>query len=119
MLAQWGQLDGVRVLPEARIRAGIELQSYEWDEVYGIRARRSLGYRRGRDTGPLASEDAFGHVGGGGSFGYADPARRLGIGFTKNYFNYATGGAVNRGQPPRAASNVVTEAVFDALGLKR
>jgi CubicO group peptidase (beta-lactamase class C family) len=119
MLANWGELDGVRVLPEARVRAGIELQSYEWDEVYWIRARRALGYRRGRDTGPLASEDAFGHVGGGGSFGYADPARRLGIGFAKNYFNYATGGAVNRGQPPRAASNVVTEAVFDALGLKR
>ncbi|HET9361491.1 MAG TPA: serine hydrolase domain-containing protein [Vicinamibacterales bacterium] len=119
MLANWGELDGVRVLPEARVRAGIELQSYEWDEVYWIRARRALGYRRGRDTGPLASEEAFGHVGGGGSFGYADPARRLGIGFTKNYFNYATGGAVNRGQPPRAASNVVTEAVFDALGLKR
>jgi CubicO group peptidase (beta-lactamase class C family) len=119
MLANWGELDGVRVLPEARVRAGIELQSYEWDEVYWIRARRALGYRRGRDTGPLASEEAFGHVGGGGSFGYADPARRLGIGFTKNYFNYATGGAVNRGQPPRAASNVVTEAVFDALDLKR
>src|SRR5690349_3567027 len=33
MLANWGELDGVRVLPEARIRAGIELQSYEWDEI--------------------------------------------------------------------------------------
>jgi CubicO group peptidase (beta-lactamase class C family) len=119
MLANWGEIDGVRVLPEARVRAGIELQSYEWDEVYWIRARRSLGYRRGRDTGPLASEEAFGHVGGGGSFGYADPARRLGIGFTKNYFTYQSGGAVNGGRPPRAPSNVVTEAVFDALGLKR
>lgn len=119
MLANWGELNGVRVLPEARVRAGIELQSYEWDEVYWIRARRSLGYRRGRDTGPLASEEAFGHVGGGGSFGYADPARRLAIGFTKNYFSYNTGGAVNGGRPPRAASNVVADAVFDALGLKR
>src|SRR4030095_12547590 len=97
MLANWGELDGVRVLPEARIRAGIELQSYEWDEVYWIRARRSLGYRRGADTGPLASEAAFGHVGGGGSFGYAAPARRLGIGFAKNYFTYQSGGAVNGG----------------------
>jgi CubicO group peptidase (beta-lactamase class C family) len=119
MLANWGSIDGVRVLPEARIRAGIELQSYEWDEIYRIRARRALGYRRGRDTGPLASEAAFGHVGGGGSFGYADPERRLSIGFAKNYFNYATGGAVNQGRPPRAASNVVAEAVFDALGLQR
>ena len=119
MLANWGELDGVRILPEARIRAGIELQSFEWDEIYWVRVRRSLGYRRGRDCGPLASPDAFGHVGGGGSFGYADPARRLGIGFAKNYFTYTTGGAVNQGRPPRAASNIVAEAVFDALGLRR
>ncbi len=119
MLANWGVLDGVRVLPEARIRAGIELQTYEWDEIYRIRARRGLGYRRGIDTGPLASPEAFGHVGGGGSFGYADPARRLGIGFAKNYFTYLSGGAVNGGRPPRAPSNIVTEAVLDALDLPR
>jgi CubicO group peptidase (beta-lactamase class C family) len=119
MLANWGELDGVRILPEARIRAGIELQTFEWDEIYKIRVRRSLGYRRGRDCGPLATPEAFGHVGGGGSFGYADPSLRLGIGFSKNYFTYNTGGAVNGGRPPRSASNVVTEAVFDALGLKR
>ncbi len=119
MLANWGELDGVRVLPEARIRAGIELQSFEWDEIYRIRARRALGYRRGADTGPLASPEAFGHVGGGGSFGYADPARKLAIGFAKNYFTYLSGGAVNGGRPPRAPSNIVAEAVFDALGLPR
>ena len=115
MLANWGELDGVRVLPEARIRAGIELQSLEMDEIYKVSVRRALGYRRGQDTGPFASPDAFGHVGGGGSFGYADPARRLGIGFAKNYFTYLSGNAVNRGQPPRAPSNVVAEAVFEAL----
>jgi len=119
MLANWGEIDGKRIMPEARIRAGIELQSYEWDEIYWVRVRRGLGYRRGSDCGPLASPEAFGHVGGGGSFAYADPARKLGIGFSKNYFTYATGGAVNRGRPPRSASNVVAEAVFDALGLKR
>ena len=119
MLANWGELDGVRILPEARIRAGIELQSFEWDEIYWVRVRRSLGYRRGRDCGPLASPEAFGHVGGGGSFGYADPTRRLGVGFAKNYFTYTTGGAVNQGRPPRSASNIVAEAVFGALGLRR
>jgi CubicO group peptidase (beta-lactamase class C family) len=121
MLANWGELDGVRVIPEARIRAGIELQSFEWDEIYRIRARRSLGYRRGADTGPLASPEAFGHVGGGGSFGYADPGRRLAIGFAKNYFTYAGGGPAARpGAPPvRPAGTVITEAVFDALNLKR
>jgi CubicO group peptidase (beta-lactamase class C family) len=39
MLANWGELDGVRVLPEARVRAGIELQSFEWT--------RCTGYARG------------------------------------------------------------------------
>jgi len=119
MLANWGELDGVRILPEARIRAGIELQSFEWDEIYHVRVRRSLGWRRGSDCGPLASPEAFGHVGGGGSFGYADPARRLGIGFAKNYFTYMVAPAAP-GQPQRrAASAVVTESVFDALGLGR
>ena len=41
MLANWGELDGVRIMPEARIRAGIELQSFEWDEVYRVRVRRA------------------------------------------------------------------------------
>ncbi len=117
MLANWGELDGVRILPESRLRAATELQSYETDEIYRIRARRALGYRLGRDTGPLASPGAFGHVGGGGSFGYADPERRLGIGFAKNYFTYASGSAVNNGRPPRSASNEVAEAVLDALEL--
>ena len=119
MLANWGELDGVRVMPEARIRAGMELQSFEWDEIYWVRVRRSLGWRRGSDCGPFASPAALGHVGGGGSFAYADSARKLGIGFAKNYFTYNTGGAVNQGRPPRSVSEVVTEAVFDALSLKR
>jgi len=112
MLASWGELDRVRLLPEARIREGIELQSLEMDEIYRVRVHRSLGYRRGADTGSLASPAAFGHRGGGGSFGYADPARKLGIGFTKNYFVYV-------GEPPRAAGNAVAEAVLDALGLEK
>lgn len=119
MLANWGELDGVRVLPEARVRAAVELQTLEMDEIYKVRVRRALGYRLGQDTGPNASPAAFGHVGGGGSFGYADPARRLAIGFAKSYYTYATGGALNKGNPPRAAADVVTDAVFEALGLKR
>jgi CubicO group peptidase (beta-lactamase class C family) len=119
MLANWGELDGVRVLPESRIREATELQTLEMDEIYKVRVRRGLGYRRGKDTGPYASPDAFGHVGGGGSYGYADPSRKLGIAFAKNYFTYRTSSALNRGNPPRTAADVVTEAVYNALGLKR
>jgi hypothetical protein len=41
----------------------------------------------------------------------------LSLGFAKNYFAYLSGSAVNAGRPPRAPSNIVTEAVFEALGL--
>ena len=112
MLAAGGELDGVRILSPERIRAATELQSYELDEVYRVRIRRGLGYRLGPDSGPGAGQLAFGHVGGGGSFGYADPARRLGIGFAKNYFTYAGGAATRRSGP------VVAEAVLRALGLQ-
>jgi CubicO group peptidase (beta-lactamase class C family) len=112
MLAAGGELEGVRILSPERIRAATELQSYELDEVYRVRIRRGLGYRLGPDSGPGAGQSAFGHVGGGGSFGYADPARRLGIGFAKNYFTHSGGAATRRSGP------VVAEAVFRALGLQ-
>jgi CubicO group peptidase (beta-lactamase class C family) len=112
MLANGGELDGVRILASEWIQTATELQSFEWDEIYRVRVRRALGYRRGPDSGPGASEAAFGHVGGGGSFGYADPARKLGIGFAKNFFTY------NTGTPPRRrAGATAAQAVFDALGL--
>lgn len=111
MLANGGELAGTRILSPESIRRATELQSYEWDEIYHLRARRALGYRLGPDCGPNAGPHAFGHVGGGGSFGYADPDRKLGIGFAKNYFAYNTGGP-----PARRAAQRVTDAVFQALG---
>jgi len=114
MLANWGELDGVRILSRAAIERGIELQTFEWDEVYRVRVRRALGYRRGPDCGPHAGPSAFGHVGGGGSFGYADPDRRFAVGFAKNYFTYATGPV---GPAPRRAGQAVADAVVAALGM--
>jgi CubicO group peptidase (beta-lactamase class C family) len=112
MLANGGELDGVRVLSQESIRKATELQAFELDEVYRVRVRRACGYRLGRDTGPGAGPFAFGHVGGGGSFGYADPEKRFAIGFAKNYFTY------NTGTPPRRRTGVeVANAVFSALGL--
>ena len=113
MLANGGELDGVRILSPERIAVATEIQSFEWDEVYRIRVRRALGYRRERDCGPLAGPSAFGHVGGGGSFGYADPEHHFAIGFAKNYFTYNTGGG---GPPQRRAGQAVAEAVVSALG---
>lgn len=116
MLAGFGALDGVRILPAARVRKAIALQSFEMDEIYHVRTRRGLGYRLGADAGPLASPGAFGHVGGGGSFGYADPERRLAIGFAKNYFVYNTA-IVTPEKPPPSTAHQVARAIVDTLGL--
>ena len=42
MLANGGELDGVRVLSPERIAVATEIQSFEWDEVYRVRIRRAL-----------------------------------------------------------------------------
>jgi CubicO group peptidase (beta-lactamase class C family) len=113
MLANGGELDGVRILSPERIAVATEIQSFEWDEVYHVRVRRALGYRRAQDCGPLAGPSAFGHVGGGGSYGYADPEHKFAIGMAKNYFTYNTGGG---GPPQRRVGLAVAEAVTSALG---
>lgn len=104
------------ILPLSRLDEATVLQSFEMDEIYHVRTRRALGYRLGVDTGPLASPAAFGHVGGGGSFAYADPARRLAIAFAKNYFLYRTA-IVTPDRPPPSVGQQVAQAVFEALGL--
>jgi CubicO group peptidase (beta-lactamase class C family) len=112
MLANGGELEGVRILSRAAISRATELQSFELDEVYRVRVRRGLGYRLGPDTGPGAGPNAFGHVGGGGSFGYADPDRNFALAFAKNYFAYNTGVS-----PDRRAGPAVGHAVLSALDL--
>ncbi len=66
----------------------------------------------GPDSGPDAGPNAFGHVGGGGSFGYADPDRHFAIAFAKNFFTYNTGAPSTR-----RSGQIVADAVFAALGM--
>jgi CubicO group peptidase (beta-lactamase class C family) len=90
MLAEGGELDGVRLLSPERIRTASELQTDAMDEIYHVKVKRGLGYRLGDDTGPGAGPSALGHV-GAAMFGYADPEARFSIGFVKNFFD-PTGG---------------------------
>ncbi|KAB8140347.1 beta-lactamase family protein [Chloroflexia bacterium SDU3-3] len=94
MLAQDGELDGVRILSAERCSLIGALHAYAPDARSGIRRRRGLGYALGGD--PAHGGDSamgrgggeFGHAGNGGSLGFADPVRRLSFGLAKNRMSW-------------------------------
>lgn len=114
MLACGGSLDGVRILAPERIEILRGLQSDGEDIVNGGRTRFGLGYMLGGDPeeGGVAEMGAsggeFGHPGNGGSLGFADPARKLGFGLTKNLMRSVDG-------PEQRATYRVTNALRDFL----
>jgi CubicO group peptidase (beta-lactamase class C family) len=85
-LAGYGELDGVRLLSAARVRAMSELQTSGPDGVIPVPINWALGYMAGGIEGrPQGSRvTAFGHPGIGGSIGYADPEIGLAFGFVLN-----------------------------------
>ena len=86
-----GAVDGVRLLPAARVAAATALQTEETDLVLGGPVRKALGYwlRGAPDSSMGRSPSAFGHPGGGGSIGFADPEQGLAVGFTKTLLTRA------------------------------
>ena len=84
-LARGGELDGFRVLSEEAIAAATEEQAYGEDAIMLIPSRLGLGYMLDiPDMQISPSGRLFGHGGMGGSFGYADPDKRMGIGYAMN-----------------------------------
>jgi CubicO group peptidase (beta-lactamase class C family) len=59
----------------------------------------------------ILSEEAFGHLGAGGSLGFADPRARLSFGYTMNKQGGGTG-LEDRGQ-------ALVDAVYRTLGYRR
>jgi CubicO group peptidase (beta-lactamase class C family) len=84
-LARGGELDGFRVLSEAAIGAATEEQSYGEDAIMMLPTRIGLGYMLDMPELQISPSGClFGHGGMGGSFGYADPEKRMGIGYAMN-----------------------------------
>jgi CubicO group peptidase (beta-lactamase class C family) len=85
-LAGSGQLDGVRIMSEERIRAMTEQQPLRRDLVISVEIPWGLGYMLGggiiTTQGPRAT--AFGHAGFGGSIGFSDPEIEMAFGFVPN-----------------------------------
>ncbi len=85
-LAGYGELDGVRVLSEATVRAMSERQTFRPDAVIVLPVGFALGYMTGGTPGwPQGPRvTSFGHAGLGGSLGFADPEIGLSFGLVLN-----------------------------------
>jgi CubicO group peptidase (beta-lactamase class C family) len=84
-LASGGKAGSVRLLSEASVeRAGCQ-QFRMKDSVTGTWERRTLGFMLPEpELGDPRPMTAFGHPGMGGSIGFADPPRRLAMGYVMN-----------------------------------
>jgi CubicO group peptidase (beta-lactamase class C family) len=102
MLAGGGELDGVRLLSEGRVREMAEVQSRTRDRVLTIPMHWRLGYHRVFTLGASAPE-AFGHYGYGGSGAFCDPSRALAVALTLNYGAGTPMGGLNMPLVARAA----------------
>ncbi|MBI3757404.1 MAG: beta-lactamase family protein [Deltaproteobacteria bacterium] len=119
-LACGGKGRGVELVnPDVLARMGRVASATGRDAVLVIPSRFSLGFMKTMDNrrqppgvqdSVLISEDAFGHVGAGGSFGFADPKAGMSFGYTMN--RMGPGAALNdRGQS-------LVDATYRALGYR-
>jgi len=90
-LANGGEIEGVRLVSQQRIKDMYRLISEETDIVTQSTGRGGIGYdlggTKGHKFGPRPT--AFGHSGAGGSQGYADPDIGLSIGVTLNKMEWS------------------------------
>jgi CubicO group peptidase (beta-lactamase class C family) len=122
MLAQGGELDGVRLLAEERVRLfSVPRPPCEYDYVQGVPHNGSIGGFHlvapiGQAPPPIAMVPAgrnphvFGHPGAGGSIGWADPDARLAVAMTHNRMFRASSPQENPLVP-------IGQAVRKALGV--
>ena len=86
-LARGGEIDGVRLWSEDAVRRMRELQ---WESDCGMTHRPfRMGLGLFLNSPPLQAmgpnRGAFGHMGAGGAFGFADPQRRLAFSYSPNF----------------------------------
>lgn len=119
-LANGGRVNGVRLVgPDTLARMGRVAMATHEDGTLVIPTRFALGYMKSMDNrhlpgvdsaSCLLSDAAFGHVGAGGSIGFADPEAKLAFGYTMNQMGL--GLLLNdRGQP-------LVDETYKALGYR-
>jgi CubicO group peptidase (beta-lactamase class C family) len=119
-LALGGVVDGFRLLDEATlVEASRVAVASGSDAVLCAPSRFALGFMKavdnlhtlGPDNSVILSDDAFGHVGAGGSFGIADGRARMSMGYAMNKQG------AGLGMNPRGQA--LADAVYRALGYRQ
>jgi len=120
-LAAGGEIDGVRLVDAATLAEMSAVASAtSVDATMLVPTRWALGFVKSTDSsagepgdrdGVVLAEEAFGHVGMGGSIGFADPRARLSFGYTMNRQGMSVG------LDARAQSLI--DATYTALGYIR
>jgi CubicO group peptidase (beta-lactamase class C family) len=84
-LARGGMAHGTQLLSDASLERASREEFQGKDVIAGMPVRRSLGFMLADPQhGDPRPSSAFGHPGMGGSIGFADPARRLAMGYVMN-----------------------------------
>jgi CubicO group peptidase (beta-lactamase class C family) len=87
-----GPVDGVRLLDEHALNEAIEPQVEGADAVLMFPIPFALGFMRHSEFSPFAGGRSFGHYGAGGSVGFADPDRKLAVGYVMNQMHFGLAG---------------------------
>lgn len=103
-----GEVDGVRLLEQDTLDRAIELQSEGPDSVLIFPIPFAYGFMRHSQMSPFAGPRSFGHYGAGGSVGFADPDRRLAVGYVMNKMHFGLAG-----DPRTAALIEVVDRIVD------
>ena len=115
MLANGGELDGVRLLSEHRVRTfHVPRPPSDYDPVSGTPHNGTIGgfhFAGSPGMGAMGTNPlAFGHNGAGGSLGWADPTHRLAVAIQHNRM-------VAHGPPEESPLTPIGTAVRKALGM--
>ncbi len=108
VLAEGGELEGVRLLRSSTLAKLSEIQSTGRDLVLNIPMHWRLGYHRAFSLG-VAASNAFGHYGLGGSGAFCDPSRRLAVALTLNSGSGTPSGDSRMPRMTRAALRAVDQ----------
>lgn len=108
VLAEGGELDGVRLLSNTTVAKLSEIQRTGRDLVLNLPMQWRLGYHRAFSLG-VAASNAFGHYGYGGSGAFCDPSRRLAVALTLNSGSGTPAGDSRMPRMARAALRAVDQ----------